>query len=172
MGEETGRIRGEIEETRTQMGETVDALTHKANVKERVKENLADKRERLRAQMASTSGRVGEATPDAADVREGARQAVGVAQENPIGLAIGGVAAGFLAGMLIPSTRVEDERVGPLADRVKETARESGEAALEQGKEAAREVAEHGKEAAAEHGREAANETAERTREAAQQARR
>src|SRR5215207_9455834 len=183
MGQDQSQIRQEIEETRAEMGDTVDALAYKTDVKTRVKESISDKRERLIEQVQGTKDKVGGSTPDGQQVKEGARQAVGVAQENPIGLAIGGVAAGFLAGMLIPSTRVEDERVGPLADRVKETARESGEAALEQGKEAAREVAEHGKEAArevaehgkeaaAEHGREAANETAERTREAAQQARR
>jgi hypothetical protein len=46
---------------------------------------------------------------------------------DPLGLAIGALAAGFLAGMLVPSTRTEDERVGPVADRVKDKARQVGQ---------------------------------------------
>src|SRR5215204_6292343 len=118
MGEEASHIREEIEQTRTEMGDTVDALAHKTDVKSRVKESLADKRDRLRMQMAGTSSRLGDAAPDGQQVKEGARQAVGVAEENPIGLALGGLAAGFLAGTLLPSTKIEDERVGPVADQV------------------------------------------------------
>ena len=41
--------------------------------------------------------------------------------------------AGFLVGMLIPSTRLEDERLGEMADYVKDKARETGQEALEEG---------------------------------------
>jgi hypothetical protein len=141
MGEETTRIREEIEETRDRMSGTVDQLAHKANVPGRVKESVAEKRDRLVHQMKGTASRVGDATPDGSDVREGAQQAVGVAQENPIGLAIGGVAAGFLLGMVLPSTRIEDERVGPVADEVKQRAAETGQEALERGKQVAQDAA-------------------------------
>jgi ElaB/YqjD/DUF883 family membrane-anchored ribosome-binding protein len=137
MGEEPSRIREEIEQTRDRMGETVDALSDKANVRKRVKENVADKRDRLKAQMQTTASQVGGATPDAADVKDGAKRAVGVAEENPLGLAIGGLAAGFLIGMAVPSTKVEDERIGPTADRIKDQARESGQEAIERGKNVA-----------------------------------
>jgi hypothetical protein len=150
MGQDSGQIREEIERTRAEMGETVGALAHKTDVKSRVKESFADKRERLRAQMSGTSSRMGEATPGPQQVKEGAQQAVGVAQENPIGLALGGVATGFLVGMLIPSTRIEDERVGPIADQVKEKAMETGQEAMERGKEVAGQVAEQATETAKE----------------------
>jgi gas vesicle protein len=155
MGQEPGEIRQEIEETRAQMGDTVDALAYKADVKTRVKESIADKRDRLVSQVQGTGHKVGEATPDGEQVKEGARQAVGVVQENPIGLAIGGVAAGFLVGMLQPSTKIEDERVGPLADQVKETAAETGKEALDRGRELASEVAEQAVDVAKEAGGEA-----------------
>ena len=67
---------------------------------------------------------------------------MGVAQSNPLGLAIGSVAAGFLVGMLLPSTRVEDERIGSMADDVKAHATEVGQEAIEHGKDVAKEVAE------------------------------
>jgi gas vesicle protein len=140
------------------MGDTVDALAHKADVKTRVKESIADKRDRLRGQMQGASSRVGDATPDAGQMKEGAKQAVGIAEENPLGLALGGVAAGFLAGMMFPSTRIEDERVGPIADQVKEKAAETGQEAMERGKDVAGQVAEQAVETAKEAGQEQADE--------------
>ena len=150
MGQEPSQIREEIEETRAEMGDTVEALAYKTDVKTRVKESISDKRERLIEQVQGTSHKVGEATPDGQQVKEGARQAVGVAQENPLGLAIGGIAAGFLAGMLLPSTKVEDEKVGPIADQVKESAAETGQEALDRGREVASQVAEQAVEGARE----------------------
>ncbi len=156
MGQDPSQIREEIEQTRSEMGDTVDALAHKTDVKSRVKESFTDKKERLRNQMMGTSSRISEATPETEQVKQGARQAVGVAEENPIGLALGGVAAGFLAGMLLPSTRMEDEKVGPIADQVKEKAAEAGQEAIERGKEVAGEVTEQAVETAKEAGQEQA----------------
>jgi hypothetical protein len=152
MGQEPSQIREEIEETRAEMGDTVDALAYKTDVKTRVKESISDKRERLISQVQGTTHKVGDATPDGQQVKEGAQQAVGVAQENPLGLAIGGIAAGFLAGMMLPSTKMEDEKVGPIADQVKETAAETGQEALERGREVASQVAEQAVEGAKEVG--------------------
>jgi hypothetical protein len=171
MGQDQSQIREEIEQTRSEMGDTVDALAHKTDVKSRVKESYQDKKERLRTQMLGASSRVGEATPDTGQVKEGARQAVGVAEENPIGLALGGVAAGFLAGMLLPKTRIEDERVGPIADQVKEKAVETGQEAVERGKEVAGEVAEQAAETARESGRQQAEELKTSARQSAEEVR-
>ncbi|HEU5252445.1 MAG TPA: DUF3618 domain-containing protein [Solirubrobacterales bacterium] len=155
MGQEPSQIRQEIEETRAEMGDTVDALAYKTDVKTRVKESIADKRERLVEQVQGTKDRVGEATPDGGQVKEGAQQAVGIAQENPIGLAVGGLAAGFLVGMMLPSTKIEDERVGPIADQVKESAAETGGEALERGREVVSQVADQAVEGAKEVGHDA-----------------
>jgi len=100
------------------MGDTVEALGYKADVKGRAKDNLADKRDRLKERITGSS-------PDSDEVKEGAKRAVGVAQENPLGLAIGSLAVGFVAGMLVPSTRVENEKLGPMADQVKENVKET-----------------------------------------------
>jgi hypothetical protein len=51
------------------------------------------------------------------------------------------VAVGFLAGLAVPSTRVEDERLGPVADQVKDKVKETGQEALDRGKQVAQEVA-------------------------------
>jgi ElaB/YqjD/DUF883 family membrane-anchored ribosome-binding protein len=146
MGEDPDRIRLEIEQTREDMGGTVDALTYKADVKSRAKDNLREKKEAV----VGVKDRIAGAAPDADQVR----RAKSVAEENPLGLAVGAIAVGFLAGMLIPSTRVEDERMGPLADDVKERAKETGQEALERGKQVAQDAAETAKDSAQSHGEE------------------
>jgi hypothetical protein len=141
MGQEPGEVRQGIEETRAEMSQTVDALAYKADVPTRLKDSVADKRDRLKAQMSGTGARISDATPDGSEIKQGASQAVGIAQENPLGLALGGVAVGFIAGLVIPSTRVEDERLGPVADDVKDIAKETGQEVLERGKDVAQQAA-------------------------------
>ena len=91
-------------------------------------------------------------------MKDGAKQAVGVAQQNPIWLALGSVAVGFVAGMLIPSTKVEDEKIGPMADQMKERAKETGQEALDRGKQVAQEAAQSATATAKESGQQQAEE--------------
>lgn len=175
MGEDTRAIREEIDETRERMGDTVDALAYKADVKTRAKESVSDKVSSVKEKVVgakdsvsesvggakeSVSGTVSDRTPDGDQVKQQAKRAVGVAQENPLGLALGSVAVGFVAGMLIPSTRVEHEKLGPVADQVKEKAQETGQAALEHGKQVAQDVAQTAKDAG--------QQAVQQTKEAAQ----
>ena len=157
MGKEPGEIPEEIEHTRTDMGDTVEALGYKADVKTRAKENIADKRDRLKERITGTA-------PDPDEVKQGAKRAVGVAQENPLGLAVGSLAVGFVAGMLVPSTRVEDEKIGPMADQLKETVKETGQEALERGKDVAQEAAQSAKETVQEQAPEHAEQLKEGAR--------
>ena len=170
MGQDPSQIREEIEETRSQMGETVDALGHKADIKSRATESIADKRDRMKEKITGAGSSVGDSTPDAQQVKEGARQAVGVAQENPLGLALGSLALGFLAGMAVPSTRVEDEKLGPMADEVKDRAKETGQEALERGKQVAQEAAQSAAQTAKETGQEHAEELKSSAQDSAQEA--
>jgi hypothetical protein len=149
MGQDTGQIRPHIEETRGRMGETVEALGYKADVPGRAKEAVSGRVESVKSKISG-------ATPDSGDVKQGAHRAKGIAQENPLGLAIGAVAVGFVGGLLIPSTRVEDEKIGPVADQVKEKAKETGQA-KDRGREVARQAADSAKETAQEAGREQAD---------------
>src|SRR3954464_14934607 len=123
MGEDPEQIRREIEQTRAEMGETVDALGYKTDVKARAKDSIQDKKESVMGVASSAKERlvgagqtVGDKTPDTDQVKHQAKRAASVAQENPLGLAVGAVAVGFLAGMLIPSTRIEDEKMGQISD--------------------------------------------------------
>jgi hypothetical protein len=196
MGEDPDRIREEIEQTRAEMSETVDALGYKADVKERAKESLQDKRESAKESVmgatqtvkeklvgakdsvSGTAGgataRVGEATPDREQVKRQARQAKGLAQENPVGLALGSIAVGFIAGLLVPATRMEDEKLGEVSDQVIAKAKETGEEALEHGKQVAQETAQSAqetlKDSAQQHGEQVQQTAQENAQEARQQA--
>ena len=178
MGEEPDTIRAEIEETRERMGDTVDALAYKADVKTRAKESVSEKVDSLKSKVtgakdsvAGAKDSVVDAAPSGGDVKAGAKRTVGIAQENPLGLAIGAAAIGFVAGMLIPSTRVEDEKIGPVADQVKAKAAETGQQALDRGKQVASDVASSAADTAKESGREHAQGMAEDAKQAASETR-
>jgi hypothetical protein len=164
MGEDPSTIRHEIEQTRAEMGDTVEALGYKADVKTRAKDAISDK-------VGSAKEKVTGATPDSRQVKSGAKRAKGMAEENPLGLAIGGVAVGFIAGLLIPSTQVEDEKIGPMADQVKEKARETGQEALERGKHVAQQAADTAKEAGQEQADELRSSAQEKAGEVQAEAR-
>ena len=184
MGQDPSTIRREIEETRAEMGDTVEALGYKADVKSRAKENVQGKVDSVKEKITgakdsvvggaqSAGGSVSDATPDAEQVKQQAKKAYGMAQENPLGLAVGAVAVGFLAGMLIPETKVEHEKLGPMADQVKDQIKETGQEALEHGKQVAQETAQAAtqaaKDTAQESGQQHASELKESAQEGAQQ---
>jgi F0F1-type ATP synthase membrane subunit b/b' len=193
MGQDPDAIRQDIEQTRAEMSETVEAIGYKADVPSRAKEKVSEKMDAARSKVSEattrakeavtgaasragdtvgdTASHVGEATPSGDQVRQRARRAAGLAQENPLGLAIGAVAIGFLAGLAVPSTRVEDERLGPVADEVKDRVRETGQEALERGKEVAREAASSTAEAAREQGQDLAASARQRGQEVREQVR-
>jgi hypothetical protein len=158
VGQDPREIRQEIEQTRAEMGDTVEALSYKTDVKSRAKDSISDKVETVKSKAGLAGSKVGEATPSGEDVKQGGRRAVGIARENPIGLALGSVAVGFVLGLAVPSTRAEDERIGPVADQVKDKARETGGEALERGKAVAQEAAQSAKETAQQSGQQHADE--------------
>jgi ElaB/YqjD/DUF883 family membrane-anchored ribosome-binding protein len=138
------------------MGDTAEALGHKADVPGRAREAISDKVDSVKSTFSGAKDSVSDATPSGDNVKQGARQAVGIAKENPLGLAIGATAVGFVAGLLIPSTKAEAQRIGPMADQVKEQAKEKGQEAVERGKH----VAEQAAETVKEEGRQQAQEMA------------
>jgi len=171
MGEDPRAIRTEIEETRERMGDTVDALAYKADVKSRAKDSVNEKVANLKATVTGAKDSVSDATPSTGDVKHQAKRTVGIAQENPLGLAVGAAAVGFIAGMLIPATRVEDEKIGPVADQVKAKAAETGQQALDRGKQVASDVASSAADTAKESGREHAQGMADDAKQAASETR-
>ena len=93
-----------------------------------------------------------------------------------LGLAIGAAAIGFLAGLAAPTTRIEDERLGPVADQVMDKVKETGQEALDRGKQVAQEVAstaaETAKEQTQEHGQDLAESVTQNAQDLGAQTRR
>jgi Protein of unknown function (DUF3618) len=160
MGKDSSEIRREIDATRARMGDTVEALGYKADVPSRVKDAVSDRVETVKGSIGDAVGgvvdgvqnatqRVGEALGgaqrvvggDAHEVRAAARRGVGIAAENPLGLAIGAAAIGFLAGLLVPVSEYERSTIGPLRDDLLERAQKAGGNALEHGKQVLAETA-------------------------------
>jgi hypothetical protein len=158
MAQTSDELRRDIERTREEMSETADALAYKADVPSRTKEWLGDKKEAVVSKVGGASGMVGELSPDGQQMRRRASGLKRTAERNPLGLAIAGAAVGFVAGLLTPSTRIEDERIGPVADEVKSTAAEAGREAVERGKTVVQEVGASAVETAKEVGREQTEE--------------
>ena len=162
------QLRQEIERTRRELGDTVALLAYKADVKSRTKEKVTDKVDSLKEKVTGATGTVSDAAPSGGDVKEGAQRAVGVAQENPIGLAIGSIAVGFVAGMLIPGTRVENQKVGQVADQVKGQIKDTAQEAVDHGKQVAQETVQAATETAKEKGQEHAQDLKETAQDNAQ----
>jgi Protein of unknown function (DUF3618) len=171
MGQDPREVREEIENTRARMGETVEAIGYKTDVRTRAREKVSGKVEAVKSKVGGAGSRVNEATPGGEDVKQSARKAAGLAQENPLGLALGSVAVGFLAGMLVPSTRVEDEKLGEVSDQVTEKVKETVQEVGERGKQVAQQAAESAKQTAQESGQQHAQELKESAQEKAEETR-
>ena len=103
MGKEPAVIQQEIAATRERLGDTAGALADKANVPARVSRTLD----------AFGEGMAGRSPKDMLstdELRRATRGVAGFARENPFGFAIGAMAAGFIVGMLLPATEIEDEK--------------------------------------------------------------
>jgi gas vesicle protein len=146
MGQDPSVIRAEIEETRARVGDEVDALSYKTDVSARLGDYVDDKKQAVVDKVAGArdaiTGTASHAVPDGRQVG----RLKDSAERNPLGLVIGGVAVGFVAGLLLPSTRIEDRQMGEMSDRVVDAAKETAGDALESGKQVAREAAESAKE--------------------------
>jgi ElaB/YqjD/DUF883 family membrane-anchored ribosome-binding protein len=89
------QIRAEIEATRQELGDTVEALAGKADVKARVR----DKIDATKESAAEKLGKARESSPDS--VSSVATQATTTAKQNPVpAAALGAFVGGFLLGRL------------------------------------------------------------------------
>lgn len=175
-------IRGDIAETRAQMGETIDALGYKANVPARARGWVGRKRDAVTGACGSGISRVSGATdsmvtrvsgiaPSGGDVQAGAGRMKDTAERNPVGLALAGAALGFVAGLFAPGTRMENEKLGPVSDELKSQAVDAGQEALEHGKQVAQAAAQSAvdtaKQEGQQHGEELSQSVQDKARDVA-----
>jgi uncharacterized protein YjbJ (UPF0337 family) len=133
------------------MGETVEALAYKADLPSRARDRVNERVDAIKGKvsdaLASATGAVSNVTSTAKDrvgsaaaampsPGEGLRSAGTLAANNPLGLAIGSLAIGFLIGLCLPVSDIERERVGRLGEQMTEQAKSAAAGAIEQGKAA------------------------------------
>lgn len=93
-------LRAEIRRTRVELGETMELLAAKADVKARLRESAGQARERMRAQAAQTVARVrGQAAQKADLARVQAHETGATVRSNPVPWAT--VAAGAVAAVVV-----------------------------------------------------------------------
>ena len=158
--DEVEDIRREIDETRENLGTGVGALAYKADVKNRGKEAIDDKKEvvmdkvgELKEKMPGGGGddggpgmgekvkdkmpdagamkeklpdgeaikdRLPDGTPSKEDVKAKAQDAAQTAKDNPIAVVAGAAAAGLAAGLAVPETEIEREKLKPHAQEARQ----------------------------------------------------
>jgi gas vesicle protein len=158
MGQDPSVIRAEIEQTRERVGEEVDALSYKTDVSARTQDYIDDKKHAFKSKLTGAKDTVTGPVPDRRALKRGAGHVRGTAESNPLGLAVGGVAVGFLVGTLLPKTRVENEQIGELSNRMTEAAKETAGEAVQRGKQVAQEALGAAVDTAKESGREQGEE--------------
>jgi hypothetical protein len=169
MGEDPGVIRAEIEQTRERVGEEVDALSYKTDVGARTQDYIDDKKRAVTSKLVGAKEAVTGPLPDRRTVKRGANYVRDTAESNPLGLAVGGLAVGFLVGTLLPQTRVENEQMGELSDRTIDAAKDTATEAVERGKQVAQEAVGAAVDTAKESGREQGEELTSALKERTQE---
>ena len=158
MDKDPSVIRAEIEQTRSRLGEEVDALSYKTDVGARVGDYVDDKTEAVKSKLAGAKDSVAKVVPDQRTIARGTDQIRETAESNPLGLVLGGLAVGFLIGTLLPSTRVEDQQLGETSDRWMEAAKETVSEGLDRGKQVAQDAVDAAVDTVKESGGEQADE--------------
>jgi ElaB/YqjD/DUF883 family membrane-anchored ribosome-binding protein len=97
---EPEEVQRQIVETREELGDTVEALAQKANVKARTKKKVAEAQETVKAKVGVVQGKTSDATPDQA--KRTAVQAADNVRERPLpAIAMGAFVSGVIVGWLL-----------------------------------------------------------------------
>jgi ElaB/YqjD/DUF883 family membrane-anchored ribosome-binding protein len=92
-------IRADIEQTREELGDTVEALAAKTDVKARAQDRVTEIKDAAQAKREQLAGKAREITPESAT--GAGQQVVGTVQEKPLPFtAAGAFAAGLVIGWL------------------------------------------------------------------------
>ena len=140
---EPGRM-SHLKEKSAQMRARAAAKMHRA--RRRSSERAAQWRERAGEKGAEWKGQASDA------YSQGAEKFKETAHDYPLAVGAGFLALGVLAGMLLPSTRKENELVGPARDRLVRRTREAADEAIYRGKHVAESVVEAARAEAQEQG--------------------
>ncbi|MCU1359835.1 MAG: hypothetical protein JWN99_1124 [Ilumatobacteraceae bacterium] len=184
MGTNTEELRREIEQTRTGLGDTLDAIGDRVSPsrvierrKNRVTGAFRNARERVMGVSADAGHAIGGTAENAMQSVHDAPQAVrSQAQGSPMAAGAIAFGMGFIAAAAFPPSRTEQQMAGNLTDRIEPLKQEASSAAREMVdhlKEPAMDALGSVKETAAEGAhalQDTAKDAAQQTKEQGQQA--
>lgn len=136
VSEDTGALGTLQDKASAVTGQARDKL---AEVGEQARDKFAQVKERSRETLHAAKEKVGEVT---GQVQQRSREiydqtrdrVVSTADEYPLAVGLGCLAAGVLIALALPTPDVLNRRVGPTVDRLKDRTREAGAEAIEKGK--------------------------------------
>ena len=189
MGKSATEVRADIEDTRREMSDTIDAIADRTSPRRivgRRRQAMADgwrsMRERVMGRAESTAGTAGDrarhvsesARDTAGSVVDTARQVpdkvVSQTQGNPVAVGVVAFGAGLLAASLIPPSEPEQRLAGTLREQA-QPLQDELKAAGQQVVEDVKASAQHGAEQVKERASEAAGTVQEDVRSSAQEVR-
>jgi gas vesicle protein len=221
--DEVDQIRQQIDESRENLGAAVGALAYKADVKNRGKEALEDKKETvmekvddlksklpgggdgegglgdtvksklpsggdvgekvdalkskvpdsdaLKAKLpdgvSDAAGKIADNTPSKEDVKAKAQGASGFASDHPVAVAAGAAVAGLAAGIALPETELERQKLKPHAQQARAEVTGRVQETVEQVKSGAQDAASSVADAVKEQGQQQGGKAGELAEKAA-----
>jgi ElaB/YqjD/DUF883 family membrane-anchored ribosome-binding protein len=167
MDQDRNQIR-EVEDARERVAQDVRSVAENANVVERTKETVRGKVNDAKDTVSDTVQGARDRLTSARDSLQSSVQDMGSSvrenigntnlMENPIAMLVGGLAVGFLIGLVLPVTRFEAERIGPIADDMKGRVRDAGTEVVRRGGEVIKETIDASRQAATNAVREQMND--------------
>jgi hypothetical protein len=145
MGKSSDDVRQNIKQTVSAWSDTVSDVTSKADVRSRVKDTLNDAGDNVGRRLQDISN----AVPDAGAVRDRV--------SNPYVLSLGLLAAGVLAGLLVPLSGFERSRLKPIGDDLARRAVEARDEIVDQSRAVVQETIAAAQDSAQKHGEELAH---------------
>ena len=211
--DEVDEIRQQIDESRENLGQAVGGLAYKADIKNRGKELIGDKKEaimekvdevkskvtggdsdeggfgdkvksklpsgddvsgkvdelksRLPDGVGDAKHRIGEATPSKEEVKEKAQGAASALGEHPVAVAGGAAVAGLAAGLALPETEIERQKLKPHAQQARADVTDKVQDTVGQVKEGVQDAAGSVADAVKEQGRQHGGKAGEMAEKAA-----
>jgi len=174
MSTKTDNLRREIEQTRLDLGEDVNALADKVTPSKivdrktrKVRSAFGTARDRVMGVVSDTGGAVGSVAQASGELP---RNAVQTAKGDPLAVGLIAFGAAWLASSLVPASSKEQQlaasvkdAAAPIMDKATDAAKEVAEALRDPAQEAVSSVAEAAKDSAAAVRDEAQSATAEVT---------
>jgi hypothetical protein len=130
---------GAVQGGLTSVGQTVQ--TGLTDIKESVVDTMTSARDTTMAGGTDMTQQMQQQMQEMRDTAMGTwRRIGGFAKDNALALGLGAFAVGIIAGMFIPRSKIEQERIAPLATEIKQKAVDTGEKAMQKGQQMAQQA--------------------------------